>query len=231
MSLSFPASPVANQVYQNWIFQNGAWQPNLQAMFVTSVDGVVGAVTQPGKRVLLMQQVVSATQVATVNFMVDFSTLGYDEFELDCFDLSPTVAGTFLSLRFSWDGTTFDSTTGYRTVSTSGNSQGVSPGFATNSSATAIPLTASLDPGSPVGSYIGESSIKFSMFNVANRNKYVRFLGTGHAANGFVWIGGGGAYAGAPAVVKGVQLFPNAGQIARGVFNLYGIIPGTTRAS
>lgn len=45
MSLSFPASPALNQVYQGWIWNGASWDPNYASNFVTSINGQKGAVT------------------------------------------------------------------------------------------------------------------------------------------------------------------------------------------
>jgi hypothetical protein len=231
MSLSFPVSPALNQTYQQFIWDGTAWQPNLQAQLVTSVDGQSGAVTLPGRRKLITSQLVApATPVAAVNFFYDFTQNLYDQYELDAYDVQFSTTGSWLQLRVSTDGSTFDTAANYRTISGIGNAGGTQIGWTGNNAAVGFTLGTDISgTGAPS---LADYKIRFSMPGTTDRYKFFLADETGQSTQ-WVWRAvSGGAYVTNTLPLKGLQLAPSSAiNISRGVFNLWGIIPGPNRGS
>jgi hypothetical protein len=232
MSLSFPVSPSIGTVYNQFVWDGVAWQPNPQAMFVTSVDGAIGAVTLPGRRRLIASQLVApGTPVAVINFFYDFTQNLFDQYELDAYDVQFSTTASWLQLRCSTDGSTFDTAANYRTISGIGNAGGTQTGWTGNNAATALSLGTDISGGGAPS--LADYKIRFSMPGTTDRYKFFLVDEVGQSTQ-WVWRGvSGGAYVTTTFLpLKGLQLSPSSAiNISRGVFNLWGIIPGPNRGS
>lgn len=227
MSLSFPVSPANGQNYQNWQWNSaiGAWVPNYQNV-VGSFNGRGGAVTfqgsdnTPGNRVLLAQTTIT-TPVASVSMFYDFTNKLFDEMEIDCVSLNAAADGQ-LQIRFSTDGSTFDSTANYF--------WGFS--YASNTSV-----------GGPTGSNTGglfvggvnagpQASLHRIVVGVpgfADRTKPYVASSTYYSVNAgqFYGYSGGGAWNNQSAI-KGIQAVGVTTNLTRGNIAVYGIVkPGS----
>ncbi|HEY2530313.1 MAG TPA: hypothetical protein VGJ20_20645 [Xanthobacteraceae bacterium] len=215
MSLSFPVSPALNQTYQQFIWDGTAWQPNLQAKFVTSVNGMVGDVSLSGSRVLINKTVIS-TPIVSVSFFAGFDG-SYDELELHMLDLLPASENS-IWVRCSLDGSTFDASALYQYAQTSYTTVGTGALSGGASQTAAV-----------VSGFIGVAA-GYGMYEVMS----IRLPPSSARVHG-VWqqssinsgnnygTSGKWDYAGATPI-KGLQLqFNGAPNITHGSFILYGI--------
>lgn len=235
MSLSFPPAPTNGQQYQNWTWNSsvGAWVPNYAAGFVTSFNGRAGPVSfltgdnTVGNRILLMSSVVAlATPVAFANMFYNFTNL-YDEYAVDIYDFQPATDGGVLILRCSTDGSTFDTTAVYdhAVFSVVG---GATPttGFTGGTPSTGCWLGGGTLGASTSPQYNSYYRMSFAIPWTTDRRKFfmvssVTIGGTAAAPSTSRNMTVGQYSPVAP--LKGLQFAVSNGNIARGVFNLYGI--------
>ena len=226
MSLSFPATPTLNQIYQGWIWNGNAWDPNFGAKFVTSINGKSGAlgpsdVPGVGNRVLLSSQIVIPSAPAPqVTFVYNFATSPYEQFDIEVYDAQAAAAGNF-AIQYSFDGSTFLADANYYYASVYGLSTSNAPGGG----------------GTQVGTYLAAGSIftggmlmearyRLTMPGTTDRNKVLAGISVGYGGSGLIVTHFGGTYAGASQYqsLRGLRFATSSGNITRGVFNVYGIV-------
>lgn len=224
MSLSFPASPALNQVYQGWKWNGAAWDPNYAANFVTSISGQSGALSAaqavgPGNRVLIQSQVLPAgSSVAAVNFFYNFDNT-YDLYDLEIYDLQVSAADLTVGLRCSFDGSTWiTSATGYYYAQIYALSNAA--GANTGGQAAYIPVSTLAQNA------LVHAVVEFALPWTTDRAKYFIVRSVGNPTSGVQRIAGCGLVGGVLTPLKGVQvgIVSGAGNMTRGVFNLYGIV-------
>lgn len=230
MSLSFPTTPSVGQVYQNWKWSGSSWDPNPQAQFVTSFNGrkgdLVTAPTDaaPGNRVLIQQTLVS-TPVAAVDFFNAFTA--YDQYEWEILSVSPASAGD-IGLRVSFDGSTFDLSAAYSYGGFYGTASNVGGAIGQVAMTYAALSIGGLGSASGVPS---DLRIRGSMLATTDRCKLFYSMSQSYGSGAGNWASVNSAMnGGSLAAIKGVRFFCTGGNWVKGLFNMYGLTNGTTRA-
>lgn len=229
MSLSFPVNPSTGTTYQNWVYDasRGSWQPNFGAQFVTSFGGRVGPVTLQtgdntvGNRVLLMSSIVApAAPVASVSMFYNF-TNQYDIYEVEIYDFQVSAGGN-LGWNASTDGSTWNiSTAAYAWAGGYAVGTTASGGFGGSVSSGYGVLSVCPDPTQPAA--VADLVARFHMPWTTDRYKHAfSTTGTYAPSQGFL-AGFYGSFFASTAPLKGLRFLPTAGNITRGVFNLYGL--------
>jgi hypothetical protein len=189
----------------------------------TSNDQGIGNVPVTSIRTLVPLSTVSASAVATVDFTGISAT--YDEYEIHILRCIPDTDTTNLLFRTSSDnGSTYDSgASDYRAGTTTGNTQAGTMSFHQNLGTTSILLAG----GTPnIGASANESGVTMTVRIVspaAASYTEIEYSGSYVNVDGYYANVIGGGARNQAAAVNAVRLFFNSGNIASGIFTLYGV--------
>jgi hypothetical protein len=227
MSLAFPASPSAGQIYQGWRWSGTSWDPNYAANFVTSFNGRSGAVVPQasdvtsGNRVLLQGQAV-ASSVASVSMFYNFSN-AFDVYELEIYDLAMGAGSQgYLALVASYDGATFPAETSWFFASMYTYSAGTTVASVNASNFSFFMLGISPLAATNLAPFY---RCRFTKPWAADRPHYFLCNSIGSGVSGVGPLVTAGSNSNQTAI-RGFRIADNSGvPITRGTFKLYGIAP------
>ena len=214
MSLSFPSSPTVGQIYQQWTWSGSAWLPTSSALNII-----------PGMKVLVQSVAITASTLAAT-FFQDFSP--YDEWVWECYDVSIAQQVNLLA-QLSTDGSTFDngaSAYGYASMQAwAGNGGGLTGGVLSGIWVHGAPNVSAVTPSA--------FQMRTSMLHTSGNTKMFRVDGMewGASGVGLTVNSNAGDYMTNTLPIRGVRFIPITGNILKGIFNMYGIVPSSVRGS
>jgi hypothetical protein len=205
------------QLYVNYV------DPSTQAASWVIANSTPSPAPAAGTRVLISSRLITAP-AATVDIIYTF-TNQYDIYEIEIYNLQPDTQSAVLAMRTTTDGSTWPSTSTSYAFSTyealSNNVQNFYGGQGSYIGLTYNGLN-------NTDGYTSEINLKLFMPWTTDRVKNIRndktAVGNGYSFAGF----GYGAPTSNAGPLMGLRFFFSSGNVARGIFNLYGIVKAGT---